>query len=280
MGDDNDVLVEEDASQMAAPSSLRFSVKIINPRTQGGFTVYKWETENQHDEVDALKNELFEKLEEQGYVSTQDDFKFGFMVPGHGVKGKQLAIDIDEDVSRMYQQYRGRKEIVLWVKIQSKTKKQPIKGTCGQKRLSVSEDGSNAKSPPIKKAKKDTLPQKGGPNYGKHLQKMSELDDIVEELNAKHQDSGKYTAEQIRVWAHMLQMQKHDSYVYPPAKRFFKSGKDAPKVQEGLSPAKRLNMRTECIDQLDKWHSLMERGAITAEQYKEYQDTILADMKF
>ncbi len=53
---------------------------------------------------------------------------------------------------------------------------------------------------------------------------------------------------------------------------FFKSGKDAPKVQERLLPAKCLNMRTECIDQLDKWHSLMERGGITAEQYKEYQD--------
>ena len=37
-------------------------------------------------------------------------------------------------------------------------------------------------------------------------------------------------------------------------------------------------MRSECINQLDKWHSLMERGVITVEQYKEFQDAILGLM--
>ncbi len=36
VGGDNDVVLVEDASQMAVTSSLRFSVKIINPRTQLG----------------------------------------------------------------------------------------------------------------------------------------------------------------------------------------------------------------------------------------------------
>ena len=38
-------------------------------------------------------------------------------------------------------------------------------------------------------------------------------------------------------------------------------------------------MRSERITQLDKWHSLKEKGVITAEQYKEVQDNIMADIK-
>ena len=124
------------------------------------------------------------------------------------------------------------------------------------------------------------LLRKCGSNYGNHLKKMTEVDTIVEELNTAHGESKKYSPEQIRVWAHMLQMGKHDSYDDPPAKPFFKSSKRVQEsTQEGISPGKRLNMRSECISQLDKWHSLMERGAITLEQYKEFQDAILGDMK-
>ena len=63
-------------------------------------------------------------------------------------------------------------------------------------------------------------------------------------------------------------------------KRFFEKSKDnVPSVSSGLSPSKRLNMRSECITQLDKWFNLKERGEITAEQYKEVQDSILSDIK-
>ena len=47
----------------------------------------------------------------------------------------------------------------------------------------------------------------------------------------------------------------------------------------GVSPGKRLNMRSECIDQLEKWHRLMQNGVITPEQYKEIQDNILSNIK-
>ena len=40
------------------------------------------------------------------------------------------------------------------------------------------------------------------------------------ELSDQHGDV--YTTEQIRAWAHMLQMKKHDSYEEPPKKPFFK----------------------------------------------------------
>ena len=90
-----------------------------------------------------------------------------------------------------------------------------------------------------------------------------------------------YTAEQIRAWAHMLQMKKHDSYEEAPKKPFFKTAlKGATsKVSDSMSPGKRIQYRSQCIDQLDKWHVLKTRGVITESQYAEMQDAILSDIK-
>ena len=61
----------------------------------------------------------------------------------------------------------------------------------------------------------------------------------------------------------------------PPKKRFFEKPKDnVVGVTSGLSPSKRLNMRSECITQLDKW---LKREV--SSQYKEVQDSILSDIK-
>ena len=46
-----------------------------------------------------------------------------------------------------------------------------------------------------------------------------------------------------------------------------------------MSPGKRIKYRSECIDQLDKWHALLEKGVIDQAQFKELQDTILHDIK-
>ena len=46
-----------------------------------------------------------------------------------------------------------------------------------------------------------------------------------------------------------------------------------------LSPGKRISYRSECIDQLDKWHALLEKGAISNTQFQELQQTILGDIK-
>ena len=78
----------------------------------------------------------------------------------------------------------------------------------------------------------------------------------------------------------MLQMKKHDSYEEPPKKPFFKTTKAGPTKPQGvMSPGKRIQYRSQCIDQLDKWHDLKERGIITESQYSEMQDAILSDIK-
>ena len=45
-----------------------------------------------------------------------------------------------------------------------------------------------------------------------------------------------------------------------------------------LSPQKRVSLRTECIDQLNKWHGLLENHIITQEEYDKVQQTILKDI--
>jgi len=49
-------------------------------------------------------------------------------------------------------------------------------------------------------------------------------------------------------------------------------------AQTGVSPCKRLTMPTACIEQMDKWHSLLEKGGITQQQYDQLQEKIMSDM--
>lgn len=98
---------------------------------------------------------------------------------------------------------------------------------------------------------------------------------ILEELVTQHEASGRFTAEQLRVWAHLhvLQMKKHYSYDHPTNKPFFRQSKSIQKVagvgsgESGMSSAKKIQLCTELIEQLGKWHSLIDCGAITQEQF-------------
>ena len=193
------------------------------------------------------------------------EFSYGYIQPGHGVKGQQVSIVENKDLVMMYEVYKKRKQIILWLKLA----KHPI------------EDIEQ------KTAKKPRLEEKSGvrskSNHEAHLEKMSQVEIILDKLESIH-DAGQYTPEQMRAWAHLLQMKKHDSYESPPNKPFFKTNIDAGKVDcslEGssLSPGKRLQYRSECINQLEKWHNLMERGAISEDEFKEMQQTILTDIK-
>ena len=180
------------------------------------------------------------------------DYQCGYIVPGHGLKGKQKSLMTAEDLNNMYSDYKG-KQIKLWVK------------------RNVARKRSHSPSKP------DTPSAKARrTNYDSHLRKMSEVELILEEL--KEKQGTKFTPEQLQTWAHMIHMKKHDSYEYPPDKPFF--GKQRkPTTAAALSPGRRINMRSECIDQLEKWHKLMECGAISNEQYAELKDTILKDIK-
>ena len=47
---------------------------------------------------------------------------------------------------------------------------------------------------------------------------------------------------------------------------------------ETLSPGKGIQLRSECISQLDPWHALMEKGGISQDQYEELKKAIFSDI--
>ena len=217
-------------------------------------------------DIADLKRRL---LQEDDVDDIQDgeELTFGYLQPGHGIKGRQFSLLNSSDLSAMYSIHHGRKHINMWAKI-SKIKAAPPP----QKRQRRS---------PVTESLGKTSVAAGPSKYIAQQQKMTELEVIVSELSEQHGNS--YTTEQVRAWAHMLQMKKHDSYEEPPKKPFFKTAeKGAPSkasVSDTMSPGKRIQYRSQCIDQLDKWHDLKERGIITDSQYAEMQDTILSDIK-
>ena len=65
--------------------------------------------------VSDLKDQLasdFATLLEDGA-----DFLFGYIQRGHGMRGKQFSITEDDDIQSMYDEYQGRREIIMWMKI-------------------------------------------------------------------------------------------------------------------------------------------------------------------
>ena len=231
--------------------SANYAVKVISPLTADSGVVKKWDKESKFSDVSIMKNQLSTDFAE---FIKDAQFSFGYIQPGHGAKGRQQPLEVNEDLSTMYSVHSGKKQIILWVKV--------IKG---KRPLAANNTGT-------KKQCKT--------NHEGHLEKMSEVQIIVEELQERHGSSKKYSDEQLRAWAHMIQLKKHDSYETPPDKPFFKSHKKAKVLTENsLSPGKRISYRTECIEQLDKWHSLMEKGAISQTQFQEMQERILGDIK-
>ena len=190
------------------------------------------------------------------------------------MKGKQRWLTNDDDLIDMYSTYGKRIEVILWCRCvwDSGAEKRPAK-----KRRHESENASDEPTSTSKKAK--------------IMKNISEVEIIMKDLQKKHQSS--FTTEQFSTWAHMLHTGKHSSYDVPPQLPFF-TGKvhkqvqnieggpspkaDSPHKAVGVSPGKRVSLRTECISQLDKWHSLLQKKCITQVEYDELRTNILKDV--
>ena len=162
-----------------------------------------------------------------------------------------------------YEDYKGKNEVLLWFYIPSGN----VHHGGGSSRV-------RSRSPVKKKTQS---------NY------QNKVEAVVVKLKEKH--SGKYPEEKIRMWGHLIQMGKHASYDDPPNLPFFRKDKrsvasscnpteNVPRnPSQGVSPSKRLQMRSQCIEQLGRWHTLLEKGGITKGQYDELQATIFQDMQ-
>ena len=117
--------------------------------------------------MELLKDKLFETISK--YVKDYET-SFGYIIPGHGMKGKQVAINTDEELVAMYN-FHKKKCILL------------------------------------------------------------------------------------------------DSLYMPPNKPFFGKNKNGDTVS--VSPGKRISLRSECINQLDKWNQLKERGVTSTKSSRK-----------
>ena len=213
--------------------------------------------------VEELQRSLGEHFSD--HISDINNLELGYITPGHGARGAQRWMVDEDDIADMYKEYEGRKEVMLWF---YSSEKETSKQT---KKRSHSPAGSQEQS------SKRRPPNVGSSNYSS---KLDQVESILEELRKKHE--GKLSEEKLRAWAHLIEMKKHSSYDEPPNTPFFGRGKRPSAFSQspnaGISPCKKLQMRTELIDQLEKWHSLLQDGGITQVQYNELQGKIMKDM--
>ena len=144
-----------------------YSVKVINPNDKGGYQVEQLQTKHPKlTTVKQIRSELTDQL--KGFVDGAS-CEFGYLFPGHGLKGKQRVIENDEDVVAMYADYKGKRISTLWIKCSWKQHS-------SQRKRSHSPSASG--QPPTSKRS----------NYDSHL---TEVEMIMDKLKEKCED--KYT---------------------------------------------------------------------------------------
>lgn len=233
-----------------------YLVKIINPNKKSEFEVHSLKTKQKFFSLEDVERQVI--LECKDKVPNPLAV-VGYIEPGHGLSGKKKWLTSDEDLLDMYAATKGKRDVNLWCY-------GPLKDT-ESARGSKRQQPGNAEGTGARKTSR----------YDKHVDKMAEVESVEDQLREKH--SGKYTDQQLRSWAHLIQMKKHESYDEPPDKPFFRSSHKSTSFAVPVSPGKRINLRGQCVDQLLKSHQLLEKGVITPEQYAEFQAAIINDVK-
>ena len=237
---------------------LRYCVKIINPENKGGFITQEFQ-KTKFCTIESVRSKLVELF---GKYTNEAEFQLGYLTPGKGFKGKQFLLECDDDVLNMYEEH-GRRSINLRMKVKAKQQKRP------------NEYLDTPSASQTKQAKA----------CESHLEKMDELQKIVDKLKEKHKEGqySHFSSAQFHCWGNRIQLGHHDSYDQPPNKSFFgatkKAAASAPSAPGAVSPGRRIHLRSECIDQLTKWHKLMDDGVISLEEYQDMHKTILGDIK-
>ena len=262
-----------------------YSIKLINPERKSEYSVEKWRTRTVFKTVSHLTTKLRERYAE---LEPCKELRVGYMDPGHGWKGKQRWITCDDDLKDMYETYSSKAEILIWCFLPGKLEN----GTKKRKNQSDKSDATEKRTKCVAAI----------------ADKMNEVKDILAKLQSKH--GTKFSVEQYHAWAQLIHIGKQESYDEPPNFPFFmgrkqnaKSSADVHGPDTGthsttstsaagsttstststtgilvISPGKRINLRTQCIQQLQQLGELLEKGNITQEQYEKLQSTILSDI--
>lgn len=191
--------------------------------------------------------------------------QLGYIEPGHGLKGKQRWLTTDDDLVTMYECYTRTKEIILWCFTEKPKTPLEKKPSCAQSESTCSKKAVIA-------------------------MKISEVEELIKQLKDKH--GTKYSVEQLNAWAHLLHVESHKSLVDPPDLPYFRGTKkrkredSAEDIDSGPGPTKfvpsaaekRVSLRSKCIEQLNHWHSLLEKGAISQAHFEDVQNMIMKDI--
>ena len=286
LGFESEVEVVEE--EVTFPAKLR----IINPSVKSRYVMVKCQPLPTGVNVDEIKTIILNSFPNDICKPERDKIEFGYFEPGRGLKGKKEWILDRDDIVKMFERHIGRKrkskEITLWcyhALSEASGSRSSGSRSSGSRPSGSRSPRSRSKSPIAKKPRSS--------RYDSQLSKMAKVDEIYHKLEGIHEN--KFSPEQLTAWAHLIEMGRHHSYNVPPKKRFYQHASveesaqrkpsDAPSTSvtqatgKAASPQSRLSVRSEYIDQLQKWHSLFSVGAVSKEQYEELQTTILSDIQ-
>ena len=172
---------------------VTYMVQLINQAKKSEYTLKKLSTTACFSSLDILKQEI-----QQLHPDARDTY--GYINPGHGLKGKLKSITTEQDLVEMYSEYKNKHDILLWCYVGCEDPKQ-------HKRPATSTSSKQAPAP-----KRNTCEST-----------IITAQQLVEELKEKH--GSKYTVERLNAWAHMINMGKHSSLDDPPDYLFLENGK-------------------------------------------------------
>ena len=206
---------------------FEYFLKVANPSKMSEFVNLRLGAWKQCDSLSSLR--CFTYLPSEVEVNKPDfqSVEIGYIEPGHGLRGRKVWLYTDVDLKGMYDTFTGKKSIQLWCYTHATT-------TRSQKETSKDMSASSESQ-------------------------KSDVDAVYEQLREKHTS---YDEERLRMWAHLVQMGKHASLDEPPDKPYFCGRKRPNNEHDALSctktrivsnsPERKVSIRTELIDQLEK----------------------------
>ena len=189
-----------------------YTLKIINPKRKSEFRVEKFRKGGIFKTPMELRLFIIGSYEE--LVPSTTDFDIGYYKPSRG--STKVYIKSDTDMPIMYEIYKDQHELTIW---------------CVGNYQDENEEPSSATA--SKKRKSDQDAQKSS----RRQSIRDEVDEIFMELKEKFES--KYTPQQLRLWANMLQVGTWKDQENPPQNPMFgyngKSQRKRPSLTEALS---------------------------------------------